>query len=373
MAAGRQILLYAGNGREWAALLVDSRLEDLMTEDADQYPGPRIGEVCLGQVRRLGAGGRAAFLDIGDDRTGYLRDAEGLQPGDLLPLQVDRFAFEDKAARMSETISLPGRYAVLVSSGEGVGVSRRIADPEERNRISGLLEPLAGEYRIVVRTAAVAADDESLVGEVEALHRDMEDLFEAAETGEPRSLAAGNGPVRRALDDWAAGPEDQVIGAGELLEGVLLDAGPDSLEWLGGEGELLDVQDLDGQIRAALAPRVELAGGGWIALEQTTALVSIDVNAGSGDLGRQSVSALGCEAAREIPRQLRLRGLAGIVVVDFPNGSDEDDSRIEAAMEAGLRADSVGGRIHGWTEGGLFEFTRRRDRRPLGECFGEAD
>ncbi len=369
MSEGRHVVLFAEDSREWAALVVDGRLEDLFAEDSSRYAGPRRGEVCVARVDRLAAGGRVAFLDLGGNRTGFLGRATGHEEGDLVLVQVDRYAFENKAARVSEAVSVPGRWSVVISGGDGVAVSRRIADEEERDRLRDAIESYATDVRIVLRTAAENVDEDDLVEEVDFLLERLDDFREQASVGEPRTILEAPGPVQRALVDWPVQSAVQVTGAGGSLDMALGGEEPDGMIRLQSEDDLLDLEDLDSQFRSLLHAKVDLAGGGWIAVEPTAALVAIDVNAGSGELERRSTVEVGRVAAREIPRQLRLRGLAGIVVVDFPHGSDTDDERIEREIIAALRRDPAGGRAYGWTEAGLYEISRRKDRRPVQECF----
>ena len=160
-----RVLLYAEGTRQWAALLVDGRLEDILAEDACRYPGPRPGTVCAARVDRISTGGRSAFVNLGDGQTGFLPRAAGLAPGDSITVQIDRFRQGGKAARVTQAISLPGRLLIRIAGREEVRISRRIGDPGARARLQDILAPHAAEARIVVRTAALAASEEELVAE----------------------------------------------------------------------------------------------------------------------------------------------------------------------------------------------------------------
>ena len=365
----REILLYADGPREWAALLTSGRIEDLYTEDARLYEGPRRGEVCAARVDRLAPGGRMAFVDLGDGRSGLLGQASGLEPGDRVLVQVDRYAIEGKAPRVREAVSVPGRWLVAVRGGEGVRFSRRIPEGGDRERLLRAVEEFGESMRVIVRTAARNAEEGELADEAEFLQDRIAALEDRAESGEARTLVPGPGPVARALSDWLGTDYTAVTGSGVALGRAIGDEATVDPEIWADEQALLEHRDLAGSIRGLLAPRAEIDGGGWISIEPTAAVVAVDVNTGARFMDRDSAEAMGCAAARAIPRELRLRGLGGIVVVDFPPVSERGDEIIGREMERALRQDSPGATGLGWTEAGLYEIIRSRDRRPLEECF----
>lgn len=358
----RRILLYADGVREWAALTVGGRLEDLYAEDLGRYTGPRLGQICAARIDRLSAGGGAAFVDLGGGHDGFLTQAAGLAAGDGVLVQVDRFSQGNKEARVTRAVSVSGRWLVLVAARAGVRISRRIADPALREELEDQLAPFAEDARIVVRTAAAAADPEAIAAEAQALHGRLAELEGIAAAGPAKPLVPAPGPAARGLDRWLTGGPAEIIGAGTALATALTEGPPAEVTEAEDENALLRIDELDDQIRGLHRPRVELGGGAWISVEPTEALVAVDVNTGAAGIGRA-----GLQAAREIPRQLRLRGLGGITVIDFPRGSDEDEERVEQALDEALREE--GGRAFGWTRTGLYELVRTRDRRPPGECF----
>ena len=369
-AAGgdREIFLFAEGDREWAALLVAGRLEDCLAEDRSCLGGPRLGEVCVAEIRRLVAGGKAAFVDLGAAGQALLPRAAGLEPGDRVLVQVDRFAAETKSARVRQEVSLPGSWLVAVRGGEGVRVSRRLAGSAGIRQLEESLAPYGERQRLVLRTAAERAEPGLVLEEARWLADRLQEWEAAAGTGEARTLQAGPGPVARALSDWGADGEP-LVAAGTGVAAALGEDADQERETLAGESELLEQHDLAGSLRRCLQPRVECAGGGWICIEPTAAVVAVDVNTGSRFLDRGAAEAVGRAAAGAIPRELRLRGLGGVIVIDFPPASDAGDEAVGGALEAALRADGPGARALGWTGAGLYELVRRRDRRPLVECF----
>lgn len=368
----RVIALFADSQREWAALLVDGQLQDIYSCDYNEYSGPWRGDVCVAAVTRVVAGGRAAFLDLGEGRAGFLGDATGLDPGDQILVQVDRFAFEEKAARVRENIWLAGESSVIHRNGDGVSVSKRIRNVEVQHRLSNLLDPLAHDVRVVVRASAQSIPSEELYQEVLSLCGRLERLESEARRGGPRTLVKAPSPVQHGMRAWMGGYRCDIIVAGDQVREAVGNKTRISVTMFEDERDLLHQDDLDQQIRLLLGERVNLYGGGWISIEKTKALVAIDVNTGnSGFKGTPPVE-ISYRAALAIPRQLRLRGLGGIVVIDFPRGSERDTDRIDETIKRTLASESVpSGRAYGWTEAGLYEISRFRDRRPLVECFGD--
>lgn len=364
-----EVLLFAEGDREWAALLKGGRLEDLVAEDGGGFRGPRRGAVHVGRVDRLSPGGRVAFVDLGGGQSGMLTAAAGLDAGDRLLLQVDRYAVEDKAPRVTEAVSAPGYWLVAVRGSEGVRCSRRMPGETSRDRLVAAVEPYARSMRVVVRTAAQHAELTELTEEAEDLRDQIEEWEGEARKGEPRMLDPGPGPLDRAVQDWF-GPEDvAVLAAGGDVEAILQDVAEFQPRRCSSEEELLEHRDLASQIRALLDSRVDLKGGGWMRIEQTSALVAVDVNSGGRFLDRRATEALGVEAAGRLPAELRMRGLGGVVVVDFPPFGESGDEAVGAAMERAVHRDVPGLRLMGWTKAGLYELVRKRDRRPLPECF----
>jgi len=270
---------------------------------------------------------------------------------------------------VTEAVSAPGYWLVAVRGSEGVRCSRRMPGETSRDRLVAAVEPYARSMRVVVRTAAQHAELTELTEEAEDLRDQIEEWEGEARKGEPRMLDPGPGPLDRAVQDWF-GPEDvAVLAAGGDVEAILQDVAEFQPRRCSSEEELLEHRDLASQIRALLDSRVDLKGGGWMRIEQTSALVAVDVNSGGRFLDRRATEALGVEAAGRLPAELRMRGLGGVVVVDFPPFGESGDEAVGAAMERAVHRDVPGLRLMGWTKAGLYELVRKRDRRPLPECF----
>jgi len=272
-----------------------------------------------------------------------------------------------KAPRVTRSLSVNGTNLVAIAGREGIHLSRQLTNAEQRARIERALMPFAAEARFVVRTSARQVDPNALADEAEDLVGEVDALRMAALEGEPRVLHEGPGPVQRAIDGWQSKGPIEWIGAGGGIHDAMGSYFPEDFELVEDEDVLLDMEDLDGQIQMLQKVRVDLGDGVWLAIESTEALVAVDVNTGISGVGGGGPGGANRRAAREIPRQLRLRGLGGIVVIDFPPGNEDQDAEIERLLVESMRV--YGGRSLGWTQAGNFEIQRWRDRLPVENCF----
>ncbi len=340
---GRAVVLGPLLGGEAAALMVDGRLEDLIL-DASRCLPFAPGAILRGTVGRLVKGQGSVFLRLPGGETGYLRDRNHLSEGQVLLVQVSGVAEPGKAVPLTARLLFRGRWAIVTPGAEGVNVSRSIRDPEARARLTVLGEaamarlPGAGA---ILRSAAETADEEEIRDELAAL-ADLTARVLADATGAPELLVDGPDPAEAAWRDWA-------------------EPAPDSLEE--GPEAFADSGALDA-VEALLEPRLALPGGGHATIESTQALVAVDVNTGADTSAAAALKA-NIALARDLPRQLRLRGLGGQVVVDFAPMPKRDRGTLEQVLRAGFRQDGAETTLVGWTAMGLYELTRKRDRVPL--------
>ena len=337
--------------RDLAALIVNGRLEDLhiLPSSARGRAGP--GDVYAAKVGSVAPRLDAALLDLGEEE-GFLAGGGSLNPGARLLVSVQRAAEGDKAARCRMGADMPGKRVVFTPETPGINVSRRIQEPETRRRLQTALTEFSKSGGFILRTEAAEVDSEILRAEAaEAMTRHEALKREAAE-GPPRRLRLGAGLFARMTDLWRGAEAFADAGAlGELPEAR------------GFEGDLLAAYDLDSRLAALADPRMILPGGGWMKIEPTLALIAVDVNAGADRMGVNRA------AAREIPRQLRLRGLGGAVVVDFAGDlSESDRQQLAKALAA---PEDPAWRPLSWGPLGFFEATRRRDRPALATVLAE--
>jgi len=388
-----QILINVAPGETRIAILEGERLASLIiSRDGSES---LVGNIYLGRVETVLDGLQAAFVDIGEARSGFLsvadlwpagedrRDDIGdyVSEGDAILVQVLRDPEEDKGAKLTGRVVLTGRDLLYSPSQAGINLSRRISDPDERQRLMEVMDEVVPEDTaggFILRTAAQEAEAEDLEAEVSRLRARWETVEAARASGQaPACLDRELAPVFMALRDFA----------GTDLKSVIVDD-PETLAALKAyaEAEMPDVTgllhahvdrhplfealDVEERIDAAIDPYVALPSGGSLIISETPALTAIDVNTGSteGSGREQSAVKANEEAAREITRQIRLRNLSGLIVVDFVSmrRRDSQDS-VNRVLRHALNHDPLRPHVVGFTKLGLLEMTRRRRGASLAE------
>ena len=394
------VLISRGPGETRVALLSDGRLVELLVAREGEISV--AGNVYLGRVEAVNKGIEAAFVDIGLGRSGFLAlpearpaGAEGgpgghigdyVNEGDAVLVQVLRDPAGDKGAKLTTRVNLAGVNLVFRPGHPGVSISRRIEDEGERGRLTAAVEALAPEGDgFIVRTAASGAAEDALETEARALARRWKDIrLRRANVRAPSALSTEPGPALRALRDHGPGIERIVADDSEALNEVReycaaeLPALAAVVEahrggqggGQGGKQSLFEAFGVEEQIDEALSPAVALPGGGSLIISQTPALCAIDVNTGGADGGSKEQTALSVdlEAAAEAARQIRLRNISGLIVVDFvPVRGPGPRAEVLGAFRAAVAADPLGPHVVGYTAMGLVEMTRRRHGPSLQE------
>ena len=337
---GRQILLDWLGGAPAAALLIDGRLDDLLID-----PGTALapGAILRGKVERVTKGGAFVMLPGG---MGFLRGG-GQRQGRPAIVQVTGFAEAGKAVPVTSRLIFKGRTVIVTPGAEGINISRQVKDEDERLRLFGAVDTYAAAtsaHGIVVRTQAVGAEEAEIAREVDAVLALADDALARCD-GPPELLLPAPSPHDLARQEWLTGSPDDLV----PRRGAFEDAGVlDEIDSLFANGD-------DGIMRS-------------LSVEATLALVAVDVNTG-GDFSPAAGLKANLAAARELPRQLRLRGLGGQVVVDFAPMPKPQRRTLDEALAKAFRADPVETSLVGWTKLGLYELNRKRDRRPLAEIW----
>ena len=322
------------------ALVVDGRLEDLLIDPTDN--APQMEEIHLVRVRRVIPKQGAAHVKLGDGK-GFLRDAQGVKEGDLVIAQVSGMAEPGKGVPMTARRLHRGRYAILTPHAPGVNVARSIKDGDERDRLTAIAAPMIGEGGVILRSAAYGVDDEVIAEDI----ADLMKIEEAVTADNPPGLLAeAPGAEIFAWREW--GDPDEVIR----------------------EDGAFDRLGLWDAIDEARGIRARLPAGGWMSIEPTTALVAVDVNTGP-DMSANAAANANLSACRDLPRQLRLRGLGGQITIDFAPMRKNDRKAVEAALKKALKDDPIQTMLAGWTPLGHFELLRKRERRPLTEVLAD--
>jgi len=331
----RIIVLDEIKGAKAAALIQDGRLEELLIDPEDDTPLPGAIYRAVADRPMKGMGGMFVKLPQG---SGFLRQTDGLAPGQRIVVQVTGPAEDGKALPVTTRLLFKGRLAIVTPEAPGLNISRRIRDEDLRAELQALADAaMAGSgHGLILRSAAEQAEASEITDEIAEL-RQMADAVTADLDGGPELLVEGASAHDTAWRDWEAA--DEVVTEGFQRLGVL---------------EMID--DL-------LTPRVDLPGGGHMMIEPTRALVAVDVNTGP-DTSPAAAMKANVAAARDLPRQLRLRGLGGQVVVDFAPIPKRDRAILDQVIKAAFKGEGETN-LPGWTGLGLYELVRKRDRLTL--------
>jgi Ribonuclease G/E len=339
---GRTIVLDEIGGRAAAALMVDGRLDDILIDVPEDML--RAGAILRGIAQRPMKGMGGVFVDLGEGRTGFLRQTKGIAPGKPLLVQVAGFARGEKAVPVTTRLMIKGRFAIGTPGAPGRNVSRSIDDADRRAALEaiGAGVDLPDDVGLILRSAAADAPDAAVAEDVEAIAAVTRAILADAAGGRAELLLDGPDPHEVALAEWT--PADEVAeGPGSFAAQGVMEA-----------------------LEALRQPRVSLPGGAWMTVEATEALVAVDVNTGP-DTSPAAALKANIAAARALPRELRCRGLGGAVTVDFAPFPRADRHRVEQSLKAVFRGDRDETVLAGWTPIGHFELQRKRARLPLAE------
>ena len=339
---GRSVILGEISGRAVAALVVDGQLDDLLIDPADDTPLPGAIYRAVADRPMKGQGGLFVKLPQG---TGFLRQTNGIAPGQRLLVQVTGPAEPGKALPVTTRLLFKSRYAILTPDAPGLNISRRIKDEDLRADLTALatdaMQGTDPSLGLILRSASQHADAEDIAADIAAL-RDLALAVLADLDGPPELLVEGAGAHETAWRDWADPAPDDVIDDGLAATGVL---------------DLID---------ALKSPLVALSTGGSMLIEPTRALTAVDVNTGP-DTTPAAALKVNIAAARDLPRQLRLRGLGGQIIIDFAPMPKRDRAILDQVLRAAFKSEAAETNLAGWTTLGLFELTRKRDRLALSD------
>ena len=337
---GRIVLLDTLKSRPAAALVVDGQLVDLAVDPAGDAPLPGAIYRAVADRPMKGQGGMFVKLPEG---SGFLRQTAGIAPGQRVLVQITGPAEAGKAYPVTTRLLFKSRYAIVTPGAPGLNISRRIKDEPLRAALEAVaVDAMAGadeSLGLILRSACAGANDDEIAEDITAM-RDLAQAVLADMAGNAELLVEGAGAHETAWRDWADPEPDDII-----------------------EGGFAD-NDVFEMIDALLSPRVAL-GEGHMMVEPTRALVAVDVNTGPDTSPAASLK-VNIAAARELPRQLRLRGLGGQVVIDFAPMPKRDRAVLDQVIRAAFKSEAEIN-LAGWTTLGLFEITRKRDRLPLTE------
>ncbi|MBX2829723.1 MAG: ribonuclease E/G [Rhodospirillales bacterium] len=353
------------------ALVDNDRLSRLWIDRG----GPARFDLHLGRVSKIMpemAAAMVALDGISDGLLPFDRYSGPLHEGQWVLVQVSRLGFEDKGVKLTGRIAIEGVGMILRPGGKQIELPRKLKDPEQRAELAGMLKSLQVDGDgIMLRSTALDWERDAIAGEYRLLRAQWQKATAAlASPAKPALVCKAQSELDQMIERHLMSDNECIVDGTDQfvqLRGVLKARGKpdDHLVRHTGTRLLFDDQDVEEAISEALQTRVELAGGGWIAIEPATALCAIDVNAGGTDAGRDSDSRaieVNLRAAIEIVHQIRLRNIGGLVVIDplrmqTRNGRDKFDDAIRTAFGAELDG-AV--QIGGFTRLGLYEFSRQR-------------
>ncbi|MBY8965541.1 ribonuclease G [Algiphilus sp.] len=363
-----------------------------------------VGNLYVGQVQRVLPGMQAAFVDIGLERTGFLHAsdmvrlneaADGALPlissllheGQRVLVQVLKDPLGSKGARLTTLPSIPSRYLVLLPYDQHVGVSARIEDDTERERlrtvVTALVAEMTPELGVIVRTAGEGATEEALRNDLRFLQRLWSSIQAASNEAPPRSLVHGDLPLSmRILRDLLGVDVDRVRvdnaeewGRLRTFARTFIPDAVDIIEHYDGAAPIFDLFGVEDDLNRALDRRVPLKSGGHLVIDQTEAMTTVDVNTGAYTGHRnleETALKTNLEAAQAIARQLRLRNLGGIIIIDFIDMHDpQHREQITRLLERCLARDPARSVVCPLSPLGLVEMTRKRTRESLGHILCE--
>jgi ribonuclease G len=362
-----------------------------------------VGNIYVGRVVRVLPGMQSAFVEIGLERAAFLHIADIwehrqnghdtkpieriLHEGQSLLVQVIKDPIGTKGARLSTQVSLAGRLLVYLPQDSHIGISQRIEDEAERESLRGRLqqllpEGLAGGF--IIRTMAETATEREMQNDIDYLTRLWADL--TAKSGAlpvPSPIYQDLSLAQRVLRDMVTEETARILVDSRETHQKMQDFARQYTQaivdriacYSGGERPLFDLHGVEDEIEKALARRVDLKSGGYLIIDQTEAMTTIDVNTGGFVGGRSfddTIFKTNLEAAQVIARQLRLRNLGGIIIIDFIDMENADHrAAVLAEFSKALERDRTRLTVNGFTQLGLVEMTRKRTRESLAHVLCE--
>lgn len=368
-----------------------------------------VGNIYKGKVVRVLPGMQAAFIDLGLEKAAFIHltdihlatQAEEnqeqatnppcitslLREGQTLVVQVTKDPIGTKGARLTSNLALPSRYLVYMPASNHLGISQRIEQEEERERLKSLVEKCAAQLDLkggyILRTAAEGASEEELQADMEYLHRVnlaierrikrdkapakvFEDL--------PLFMRSMRDFVRPSLERIRIDSKENYVRLKDFVEEFIPELS-NKVEYYPGERPIFDLYSVEDEIHRALKRKVQLKSGGYLVIDQTEAMTTIDVNTGAFVGHRnleETIFKTNLEAANALVRQLRLRNIGGIIIVDFIDMQDVEHQRqVLRLLESNLEKDHTKTKLTGVTELGLVQITRKRSRENLEQVLCE--
>ena len=392
-----KLLISVANNDTRVGVVTNGLLQEIFIERSGSRS--TIGNIYKGKVVRILPGLQSAFVDIGEARTAFMHVSDLvdghevyerrlgsetpvitdlLHDGQDMLVQVTKEPIDKKGARITSNMSIASRFLVFLPDSSHTGISQKIGDEEERARLRDIVLELSKEDEgFIVRTAAEGASGDEILKDAGHLRARWQSIQEDARSASATRLIYEDLPLPlRVMRDIINSETTSILvddkEAYEIMSRFLADFIPEKqfcLSLSDKDRVLFDLYQLDDQIQAALERNVPLKSGGYLTIDQTEAMTTIDVNTGAfvgrKDL-KETIYRMNIEASAAIPRQLRLRNLGGIIIIDFIDMVDEEHKRqVLRTLEKGLMTDRVKCNVTQISELGLVEMTRKRRHSSL--------
>ncbi len=368
--SGRKIYVDAYSELYRTALMENGVLTELIMQDRNE--SVLADNIYVGRVEKVLPSG-IAFVDIGEKKPVFLQtndsresaEIQRVRPGKEIMVQVIKEAYDEKCAVVTGTLSIAGKYAVIIMGQEQTGVSSKITDSASRQRLREIGNKYCvGDIAPIIRTSAENADEGDIENELKKLYDKLCQVIEKGKyTKAPALIYSESSPLDRAVKDMA--DEDCAIVVNEKEAYGKLKAKYKNVTLYEGNIPLFRNYSIEGQIEELFNRKIWLKNGGYIIIDETEAMTVIDVNSGKASESGNSAK-INMAACEEIARQLRLRNINGMIIIDFINSNDKkENERLLEHMQQCFARDRVRVYIVGMTELGLMQITRQKKRKPL--------
>lgn len=372
------------------AIVEDDRLVEVFWANQEE----NVGKIYKGKVKDVLPGLSCAFVDIGLNKNAFLYVGDVAVPehrkgkniydylksGQDIMVQVKKEAFSEKGARVTGNLTIPGHLLVLLPQQKDISISRKIVGNQKRNYLRNLIEEHKSEdVGVILRTACLEADDAEIKAELDELIQVWHKIKKRYQCNKsPSVIYEDIDVIERTLRDYLDGGIRHVIinnlKLKERFDQFIENKNtPYDLNIQYVKGDLFEKYGLEKDIRKALRRKVWLKSGGYLIFDETEAMTVIDVNSGKftgKDNFEETVHRLNLEAAVEIPRQLRLRSIGGIILIDFIDMKDKyNEENVISILRQELEKDKAHTRIMGMTGLGFLEMTRKKSRYGISEIF----
>lgn len=362
------------------ALKENGELTEIIYESNEGF---EPGNIYVGRITKV-LKGQFIFIEIGDKRTAFLQpdinkesaifNEKGkirIKEGDSILVQLSKPAVDEKGAVVTTRLNFTGRYSVLIANDCGIGVSKKIRNEEKRNELKKLAsEILPDGFGLIMRTCCEDTPVKDIIDEIETLKNNAEKLIEKAKYIKPPMLIYEEiSAAARAVRDLSSlGDTEIVVNNKDIIDTLRMQTGIETITYYDNPDPMFHYYGIESAIEKALHRRIWLKSGGYIVIDYTEAMNVIDVNSGkmTGKHLKDFALKVNLEAAEEAARQIRLRNLTGMIIIDFIDmDSQEDIERVSKRLKECIAKDRITTSLVGMTSLGLMQLTRKKVGLPL--------